>query len=105
MAATELFEGSLSHHAGALRQAMEKVANSVVAVWTAYRNRRAVNALMGWDAHMLRDIGLNQSDIESALTVPLSDDPSSRLVHGESHGREARLRRVVGVVQPGLPRG
>jgi hypothetical protein len=38
-----------------------------------------VGALLGWDAHMLRDIGLSQSDVESALSGPLKDDPSSRL--------------------------
>lgn len=89
MAATELFEGTVSHHAGALRQAIEKAATNVVAMWTAYRNRRAVGALLGWDAHMLRDIGLNQSDIESALSGPLNDDPSSRLNSIAAERRQA----------------
>ena len=98
MAATELFEGTLSHHAGALRQAVEKAAASVVALWTAYRNRRAVNTLMGWDAHMLRDIGLNHSDVQSALAAPLNDDPSSRLSAISCERRQATREQVLEVL-------
>lgn len=45
----------------------------------AYRNRREVARLLKWDAHMLRDIGLTQGDVHSALASPLAEDPSYRL--------------------------
>ncbi len=98
MAATELFEGTVSHHAGALRHAVEKAAGNVGALWQAYRNRRAVGALMGWDAHMLRDIGLNHSDVQSALSAPLNDDPSSRLSAISCERREATRAQALEVL-------
>ena len=85
MAATELFEGTVSHHAGALRQAVEKAAANV-------------GALMGWDAHMLRDIGLSHSDVASALTVPISDDPSSRLSAISCERRQATRAQALEVL-------
>ena len=98
MAATELFEGTLSHHAGALRQAIEKAATNVAALWTAYRNRRAVGALLGWDAHMLRDIGLSHSDVESALASPIDHDPSSRLSAISCERRQATRAQALEVL-------
>jgi uncharacterized protein YjiS (DUF1127 family) len=98
MAATELFEGTLSHHAGALRQGIEKTATKVAALWTAYRNRRAVGALMSWDAHMLRDIGLNHSDVESALASPIDHDPSSRLSAISCERRQATRAQALEVL-------
>lgn len=98
MAATELFEGTVSHHAGALRQAAEKVAANVATLWTAYRNRRAVGALMSWDAHMLRDIGLNHSDVAAALASPLDHDPSSRLSAISKERREATRDQVLEIL-------
>jgi uncharacterized protein YjiS (DUF1127 family) len=99
MAAAELFEGTVSHHVGALRQAMEKAVTHVVALWTAYRNRRAVNALMGWDAYMLRDIGLNQSDVESALSGPLNHDPSARLSAIAAERRQAIRAQALEILR------
>jgi uncharacterized protein YjiS (DUF1127 family) len=92
MAATELFEGS-AQRAGGFLQLLEKAAANAVALWAAYRNRRAVGALMGWDAHMLRDIGLSHADVASALATPLRDDPSSRLsVMAHEHRRAERAQ-------------
>jgi uncharacterized protein YjiS (DUF1127 family) len=99
MAATELFEGSPAHRAGAFFQVVEKAAANVVALWTAYRNRRAVGALLGWDAHMLRDIGLNHSDVESALAVSFNDDPSSRLSSIATERRQATREQVLEILR------
>jgi uncharacterized protein YjiS (DUF1127 family) len=98
MAATELFEGTVSHHAGAVRLAVEKAAANVVTLWTAYRNRRAVGALMGWDARMLRDIGLSHSDVASALASPIDHDPSSRLSAISCERREATRAQALEIL-------
>ena len=45
----------------------------------AMRNRRQVAKLLSWDSHMLRDIGLTQGDVRSAMASPFGDDPSCRL--------------------------
>ena len=80
------------------------------------RNRRSVAKLLEWDDHMLRDIGLTQSDVRSAMASPIADDPSYRLgaISGERRRairaqardvsvREFRLesRSDIGSVQPG----
>jgi uncharacterized protein YjiS (DUF1127 family) len=51
----------------------------LIAAWRAMRNRRAVARLVEWDAAMLRDIGLTEGDVRSALATPFGDDPSYRL--------------------------
>jgi uncharacterized protein YjiS (DUF1127 family) len=51
----------------------------LAAAWKAWRNRRAVASLLEWDANMLKDIGLTQGDVLSALAAPVSEDPSYRL--------------------------
>ncbi|MCE1234811.1 MAG: DUF1127 domain-containing protein [Hyphomicrobiales bacterium] len=47
--------------------------------WTTYRHRRVVRDMLGFDEHMLRDIGLTPGDVAAALSMPLLDDPSTRL--------------------------
>jgi uncharacterized protein YjiS (DUF1127 family) len=51
----------------------------IVGTWRAMRNRRAVAKLLDWDGHMLKDIGLTSGDVRSALSGPLTEDPSYRL--------------------------
>ena len=51
----------------------------IVGTWRAMRNRRAVASLLDWDSHMLKDIGLTAGDVRSAMSGPLSEDPSYRL--------------------------
>ena len=51
----------------------------VAALWHAAQNRRSLSRLLEWDEHMLRDIGLTQSDVRSALSTSIADDPSLRL--------------------------
>jgi hypothetical protein len=43
------------------------------------QNRRSVAKLLSWDEYQLRDIGITQNDVQSALASPLGDDPSFRL--------------------------
>ena len=61
------------------------------ALWAAYRNRRAVAQLLGFDARMLRDIGLAPGDVHSALASPLSEDPSRHLTALSAERRSAFL--------------
>ena len=51
----------------------------IAGTWRAMRNRRAVASLLDWDSHMLKDIGLTAGDVRSAMSGPLSADPSYRL--------------------------
>ena len=55
------------------------VAAHVAAVWRAAQNRRSVAKLLAWDERMLKDIGLTEGDVRSAMAVPASEDPSQRL--------------------------
>jgi uncharacterized protein YjiS (DUF1127 family) len=51
----------------------------VAGAWRAFQNRRSVAKLLEWDHHMLRDIGLTEGDVRSAMSMPVSSDPSFRL--------------------------
>ena len=78
---------------------------NVLAYVEAMRHRRQVAKLLSWDAHMLRDIGLTEGDVRSAMASPMRDDPSYRLDAlarerrgaGQAQARERALR-------DGLPR-
>ncbi|GGE34604.1 hypothetical protein GCM10007276_10020 [Agaricicola taiwanensis] len=49
-------------------------------IFKAWRNRReAMVTLAGMDGRMLKDIGLHESDVRSALAEPLWSDPTIRL--------------------------
>lgn len=97
---------ALAAVAGFARTAATVVATQIGRVWVAYRNRRAVNELMGWDDVMLKDIGLTRGDVYRALACPSTEDPSARLVvYGIGHRGgtpaevEDRHRRVTETVQ------
>ena len=51
----------------------------VAGLWRAARNRRSVARLLDWDERMLRDIGLTPGDVQGAMALPVSEDPSYRL--------------------------
>ncbi|MBD2751249.1 DUF1127 domain-containing protein [Microvirga sp. BT688] len=53
----------------------------------ALRNRRQVVALGELDDHLLRDIGLERTDVVAALAHPLYRDPSRMLKILCCHGR------------------
>ena len=84
MTTTEI--GTRSHPVAAL---IEGGIRQVAALWTAFRNRRSVARLLSWDEHMLRDIGLTQHDVRSALASRVNDDPMRQL------GAFARERRAA----------
>lgn len=66
-------------------------------LWQAVAGRLAVRRLLAVDDRMLADIGLNRSEVASALTAPLWNDPSQRLVEvvdSKRHGRR-RGRLVI----------
>jgi uncharacterized protein YjiS (DUF1127 family) len=84
-----------------LKNAFEAGANRVAALWTAAKNRRAVNQLLSWDEHALKDIGVTRGDVRSALAVTAPNDPSYRLrtlrgerrvaAYGSRHRRQRGL--------------
>lgn len=66
-------------------------------VWNAHRNRRQINKLLEMDDHMLADIGVSRSDIQSALMGDVFEDPSSRLAAMRGGRRFNALARRKGV--------
>jgi uncharacterized protein YjiS (DUF1127 family) len=56
----------------------------------AYRSRRQVMQLEEWSDAQLADIGLHRSDINRALALPMSDDPTARLAEWRRESTEAR---------------
>lgn len=60
-------------------------------LWRAYRNRREVARLLSLDSRMLSDIGITRGDVESAMAIPMPDDPSSHLA-AMAHERRAAQR-------------
>lgn len=62
----------------------------IAGTYRAWRNRRAVIGLLGFDDRMLRDIGLTRSDVTSALSGPRLADPSIRLASFSAERRDGR---------------
>ncbi len=58
-----------------------------IRVWN---NRRQVAHLLSWDAHMLRDIGLTQGDVYSAMATRVDEDASTQLAMLSLERRFAR---------------
>ena len=79
MTTIQLNNTQASHPPRTLLQAIENGAARLAGLWNAAKNRRAVGRLLEWDDHMLRDIGLSHSDVHSALSTSLHDDPSTWL--------------------------
>jgi len=55
-----------------LRAGMAKLIRS-------YRNRRQAAELLSWDDRRLADIGITRTDVELAMGLPVSHDPSLQL--------------------------
>ncbi|MBN9027353.1 MULTISPECIES: DUF1127 domain-containing protein [Kaistia] len=55
------------------------VAGALVTRFRIWKNRRSVARLLQWDAHMLRDIGLTEGDVYSALASRADQDASVQL--------------------------
>src|SRR5437868_3435722 len=82
--ATRMFTTELSTRPASAGERLQQLTGAAfhrfVEMWRAARNRRSVAKLLEWDEHMLRDIGLTQSDVRSAMALPAGGDPSDRLV-------------------------
>ena len=57
----------------------------------AMRHRREVAQLLVWDQRMLRDIGVTEGDVRSAMASRFGEDPSSRLEAMAGERRRAFL--------------
>ena len=57
----------------------------------AYRNRRQVAELLSWDDRRLADIGLTRTDVELAMGMPVSQDPSMQLQRWALERRSAHV--------------
>lgn len=66
------------------------VINRLSAMYRAWRSRKAIMDMRDFDDAQLADIGLKRSDINMALDLPLSVDPSHHLIG-------ARLNPLRGV--------
>jgi uncharacterized protein YjiS (DUF1127 family) len=93
MATTEFSHTELSSTAG-LRNFVEAAAARLAGMWTAARNRRAVNRLLAWDSRMLADIGLTEGDVRSALSARIADDPSCHLSAFSNERKAAQRARA-----------
>jgi uncharacterized protein YjiS (DUF1127 family) len=88
--------------------ALRQFARSLADLAKTLRHRREVKNLAEFDDRMLKDIGLERSDIHSALSEPLLRNPSWVLVRSaERHSRSARshlstrqVRPVISMVRP-----
>lgn len=82
---------------------------SLVRLWRAHRHRREVAQLRRIDDHLLADIGLTRQDVEAALSVPLGQDPSHRLIRARNERRPgaACVQRSIGLsrMRPGMSPG
>ncbi len=61
----------------------------------AWRNRRALAALLHEDDHLLRDIGVTRLDIEAALSEPLYRDASLLLAERAMQARRFDRMRAA----------
>jgi uncharacterized protein YjiS (DUF1127 family) len=92
MVTTEFSHAHGQHGAGEKFLALVgSAAAHLAARWQAARNRRSVARLLEWDARMLKDIGLTEGDVRSAMAAPASEDPSQRL-RALSAERRAAIR-------------
>jgi uncharacterized protein YjiS (DUF1127 family) len=57
----------------------------------AFRHRKGVSMLAGFDERMLADIGLTRSDVRDAFAEPLWRDPTAILVDRASERRTNRV--------------
>ena len=63
------------HHGHPLAQLADALATRIA----ARKERKSLRKLLDLDAHMLRDIGLTESDVAETLNQPLSIDAATEL--------------------------
>ena len=94
---------------GAAVAAVRAILDMIVKAHVALRNRREVNALLGADPGMLRDLGLTPMDINCALAEPMWRDPSARLmiwsIERRAAARAAARENLEGLGRPEFERG
>ncbi len=84
--------------------ALEQFARSLAALTKALRHRREIKHLAEFDDRMLKDIGLTRSDVSSALSKPLSRNPSWVLVRSaERHSRSEKVDHSAKPTRPVVP--
>ena len=81
---------------GRFLHALSGAATRIFRLVRAYNNRRAVNRLLYLDTHMLRDIGITPGDVRSALSGPITGDPSQQLQQLAAERKAARRRTGTG---------
>ncbi|MFS2324001.1 DUF1127 domain-containing protein [Brucella sp. H1_1004] len=59
-----------------LRQMVNSVFASAMRRWTLFRNRRHVGHLNQLDSYLLKDIGVHDGDIYTAIHTRVTDDPT-----------------------------
>lgn len=75
----------------ALRTAIRSVVKSMSVVWNFWSYRSTMTQLELLDDHMLKDIGVTRGDVQSAATLPYTDDPTSQLRRLSMERRAADL--------------
>ena len=80
-----------SSAAGRMARLAGTVVLRVAAFVRAYKHRRDMEMLGGFDDRMLRDIGLTRGDLRDAVAEPLWRDPTRVLVTRVGERRRARL--------------
>lgn len=68
-----------------LKRAVAGLLRQADVVCKALRHRQEIAQLADYDEALLKDIGLNQSDIEDALREPFYRDPSEALARHVRH--------------------
>jgi uncharacterized protein YjiS (DUF1127 family) len=91
MATTEFSQTHIASPAQGVRNFVEASVARLAGMWTAAKNRRAVNQLLAWDSRMLADIGLTEGDVRGALAGRVAEDPSLQL-SAFSHERKSAAR-------------
>ncbi|MBM6578918.1 DUF1127 domain-containing protein [Microvirga sp. BT689] len=86
--------------AAALQQFVRSLTNLVKAL----RHRREIKHLAEFDDRMLKDIGLTRNDVSSALSEPLTHNPSWVLVRSaERHSRSEMVDHSAKPARPVVP--
>ncbi len=84
--------------------ALEQSVRLLAGIPKALRHRGEIKHLAELDDRMLKDIGLTRSDVSSALSEPLSRNPSWVLVRSaERHSRSEKVDHSAKPARPVVP--
>jgi uncharacterized protein YjiS (DUF1127 family) len=93
MTTTTMTPPTAATTSGRIAELAGTVALRIVDFVRAYRNRRDLQILAGFDDRMLADIGLTRGDVRDAVAEPLWRDPTNILVSRVHERRGTRRRR------------